>query len=57
MRFERDEYRVYLPVTELASYAYQRENVRLLMDKYHFVRESASDPAVLQEELPSADDD
>ncbi len=41
MRFVRDEYRVYIPVTELASYAYQRENVRLLMDKFGFVREAA----------------
>lgn len=57
MRFAADEYRVYLSVTELASYAFQRENVRLLMDRYHFLRESASDPAVLPEELPFTDAD
>jgi len=38
MRFSADEYRVYLSVTELASYAYQRENVRLLAERFGFVR-------------------
>ena len=38
MRFVADEYRVYLSVTELAAYAYQRENVRMLTEKLGFVR-------------------
>ncbi len=45
MRFVADEYRVYLSVTELAAYAYQRENVRMLTEKLGFVR--------VGEELPS----
>lgn len=38
MRFIADEYRVYLSVTELASYAFQRENVRLLTERFGFTR-------------------
>ena len=39
MRFEKSENRIYLSVTELSRYAFQREN--LLMQKFGFVRESS----------------
>lgn len=42
MRFIADEYRVYISAEELSSYAYQRENVRLLTEKFGFIRESDS---------------
>ncbi len=38
MRFERDANRLTMSVTELARYAYQRENPRALMERYGFRR-------------------
>ena len=49
MRFVRDEYRVYLSVTELAAYAYQRENVRVMTEKFGFVRVNADSDGIPSE--------
>ena len=38
MRFEKDENRIYMSVTELASYAFQRENPGILMKKFGFTK-------------------
>ena len=38
MRFDRDANRLTMSVTELARYAYQRENPRALADRYGFRR-------------------
>jgi len=38
MRFEKDENRIYMSVTELASYAFQRENPSRLTEHYGFIK-------------------
>ena len=52
MRFSADENRVVLSVTELARYAFQRENARSLAEKlgFRFVSDSAASQGTTKEE-------
>ncbi|MBQ3707940.1 MAG: ATP-dependent DNA helicase [Clostridia bacterium] len=38
MRYEKESGRIHIDVTELARYAYQRENARALMERFGFTR-------------------
>ena len=40
MRFDKERHAVCLSVAELASYAYQRDNPKILEEKYGFVKNS-----------------
>lgn len=41
MRFDGERKMIYMSVTELAGYAYQRENPKILEEKYGFIKKSA----------------
>lgn len=53
MRFNRSENRVYMSVSELAAYAFQRENTRQLTEKYGFLKYvTSASGAESRNELP-----